>query len=188
VETKAPTGTTAGWGGMFATATDSWKCDTCMVQNKLSDNKCAACEMPRLGAESSQSGGEKKSTITGAGSGASIGAIGFSFVGDVSTASRRQPLLPCQDSPRVAPIAAPPPRRNHHRRCRVVPRVTLVTFDDQVSSKFYNPHDPPCFLFDEQPTSQEVDVTDTSSGDDKKEPRRCKWARRPTWKKRSGGV
>ena len=37
----------------FASPPDSWECDTCMVQNKSTDNTCSACQTPNPGATKS---------------------------------------------------------------------------------------------------------------------------------------
>ncbi|XP_033830666.1 nuclear pore complex protein Nup153 isoform X3 [Periophthalmus magnuspinnatus] len=39
-----------GFGDKFKAPEGSWKCDTCMVQNKAEDSKCVACTTPNPGA------------------------------------------------------------------------------------------------------------------------------------------
>ena len=85
---KAASHTTAGWGNIFVTDTSSWKCESCMVQNKEGDTKCAACETIRPGCEdtSSKSDQSKQSapivksnfTFSAADAG-QTGSTGFSF-------------------------------------------------------------------------------------------------------------
>lgn len=62
---------TGGWGNIFATSEDTWKCDSCMVRNDASDTICVACETPKPGHVAPVS---KPSIATGM---ASIGAGGY---------------------------------------------------------------------------------------------------------------
>ena len=76
--------TVEGWGTSFGKAEEgSWKCEICMVTNKPSDTKCAACESMRPGYEDKA---DAKSGAAGSlAAGSSIGSGGFSF-GGASTA------------------------------------------------------------------------------------------------------
>lgn len=51
VEEKPPplTGNVIGWGDAFKRSSDEWECDTCMLRNKDSVEKCVACETPKPG-------------------------------------------------------------------------------------------------------------------------------------------
>ena len=66
-----------GWGSTFKSSEEgSWKCGTCMVTNKPSATKCAACETPKPGEE----GKPSEAVLTKpAVSGGSIGTSGFTF-------------------------------------------------------------------------------------------------------------
>ena len=85
-----------GWGGTFGAAEEgSWKCDACMVRNKASDAKCAACETARPGYEAKAaevSSGDGSATASSAAAFASeIGTGGFSFGGGGSSSSTAAP-------------------------------------------------------------------------------------------------
>nr|3GJ6_B Chain B, Nuclear pore complex protein Nup153 [Rattus norvegicus] len=34
--------------GPLGSAGSSWQCDTCLLQNKVTDNKCIACQAAKL--------------------------------------------------------------------------------------------------------------------------------------------
>ena len=74
---KVSDGKAEGWGSTFkASEEGSWKCGTCMVTNKPSATKCAACETPKPGEE----GKPSEAVLTKpAVSGGSIGTGGFTF-------------------------------------------------------------------------------------------------------------
>jgi hypothetical protein len=80
---------TEGWGNLFPTATPGWKCERCLITNNPEDDKCKACEAPRLGTGTasvvggSAAGGNNGSggaaVSSAAASGGSIGTGVFRF-------------------------------------------------------------------------------------------------------------
>uniref|UniRef100_A0A7S4IIV8 Nuclear pore complex protein Nup153 n=1 Tax=Odontella aurita TaxID=265563 RepID=A0A7S4IIV8_9STRA len=108
-----------GWGSRFTIEEGSWKCESCMVQNKKDATKCAACEASRPGHESMNSNEAGKSSTSrepssigaggfsfgGAGGASTIGAGGFKFGGvPGSSAGSAPPLSAAKTS--AAPVPA----------------------------------------------------------------------------------
>lgn len=67
-----------GWGDAFKKSSSEWECDTCMVRNKDSSEKCVACQTPKPGSNSSSS---SKKDDTRVESGGGLGGGGVSETG-----------------------------------------------------------------------------------------------------------
>jgi hypothetical protein len=49
---SASTSTSQGWGNLFASQSQQWKCNVCTTQNPLDKTKCLSCETPKDGTDS----------------------------------------------------------------------------------------------------------------------------------------
>ncbi|XP_013380005.1 nuclear pore complex protein Nup153 [Lingula anatina] len=63
-EVSQSSNTLVGFGDKFKPAAGSWECDSCMVRNKASDSKCAACQSAKPGSSTTTSVSSAPATNT----------------------------------------------------------------------------------------------------------------------------